>query len=308
MSKLHTKFGDLLKLERERQGVALADVSDDLKIAEDSLRNIEAGDADALPSELYFKMFSKSYAEHLGIDYGRTMEAMCEELGESLEPDSKNSHQVSQKATPSRASDPDSEADEPAKGLRGNTRRLVILASSIVSGFVIVLLVFQLFFTGEAGEGDDNTAEVTTTEAVTDAAPTSADEAYNWNVPTYAPPDSITLTLIATQESWATIRADGDTVLYQTLTPGRPYSMKAKYRFLVSIGVPRAVGVTIDDQPAYLASAETGRISRVEIDQTNRDAFRSPPQPVPAATTPARTPEARTDDADSSPQESSDTI
>ena len=101
---------------------------------------------------------------------------------------------------------------------------------------------------------------------------------YDWDVPTYKPPDSIRLALAAREESWATVVADGDTLLYRNLVPGHGYEVAAKYRLLVSIGIPRVVDMTLDGQPAYLASAETGRVSRVEIDQTNRDQFGTPPQ------------------------------
>jgi len=60
MSELHTKFGALLKLERERQGITLADISGELKIPEDTLLQIEIGDINALPSKLYFKLFAKA--------------------------------------------------------------------------------------------------------------------------------------------------------------------------------------------------------------------------------------------------------
>ncbi|MFQ6007614.1 MAG: helix-turn-helix domain-containing protein [Candidatus Zixiibacteriota bacterium] len=84
--ELHNKIGLLLKLERERQNLTWEDLSAQLKISKRNLEHIEAGNADALPSELYFNLFAKSYAEMLGIDYSRTVEAIKEEVGEPLEP------------------------------------------------------------------------------------------------------------------------------------------------------------------------------------------------------------------------------
>ena len=63
MSELHIKFGELLKLERERQGITLTDVSNELKIAEDALLSIEAGETSALPSELYFKWIADNFTD-----------------------------------------------------------------------------------------------------------------------------------------------------------------------------------------------------------------------------------------------------
>ena len=315
MSKLHIKFGELLKLERERQGMTLADVSNELKISEDALMSVEVGDASSLPSELYFKMFTKSYAEYLGIDHARTVEAIREELGEPLEQDTSNGTQSREKRKPSHSSDDESEESESATGLSDNVRRLVILSSVIVGAFVIFLLAFQIFSTDETENGDEVATETVATEPTevdTDTDQTTSDhDAYNWDdVPTYQPPDSIKLTLVAQQDSWATVLVDGDTVLYQTLTPGRQYALTAKYRFLVSIGVPRVVNVIIDGQPAYLAKVESGRISRVEINQTNRDRFRSQPKPpTPKLTIPTSLPDtSSTENIDSIQQGGSDSI
>ncbi|MCD6250313.1 MAG: DUF4115 domain-containing protein [candidate division Zixibacteria bacterium] len=318
MSKLHIKFGELLKLERERQGISLADVSNELKISENALMSVEAGDASSLPSELYFKMFTKSYAEHLGIDYARTVEAIREELGEPLEQNISNGTQSREKQKQSYSSDDESEEEkESATGLPGNVRRLIILVSVIVGAFIMFLLAYQIFSTDETGNGDGVATEMTEAESTAEEVNADTDQtasnhdAYNWDdVPTYQPPDSIRLTLVAQQDSWATVLVDGDTVIYQTLTPGRRYTLTAKYRFLVSIGVPRVVDAIIDGQPAYLASVESGRISRVEINQTNRDEFRSPPKPpTPTVTIPTSLPDASsTEDIDSTQQGDSDSI
>ena len=85
MNELYTKFGELLRLERERQNLKIEDLASDLKISEGNLEALESGNRDDLPSETYFGLFAKSYAEALGIDYSRTMEALREELGVSLE-------------------------------------------------------------------------------------------------------------------------------------------------------------------------------------------------------------------------------
>jgi hypothetical protein len=108
--------------------------------------------------------------------------------------------------------------------------------------------------------------------------------AYNWNVPVYQPPDSIRLTLVPREESWATVYSDGTQALYKTITPGRPYEVAAKYRMVVSIGIPRVVDVRLDGQPAFLADPETGRVNRVHIDQTNRDQFFAPRERRPSGT------------------------
>jgi len=93
MGELETKLGDLLKLERERLGKQLDDLSEALRIPEESLRAVEQGDVDSLPSTIYFGLFAKSYAESLGIDYGATVDAIKADL----------THQATQPTKPSKA-------------------------------------------------------------------------------------------------------------------------------------------------------------------------------------------------------------
>ncbi|MCK4462304.1 MAG: helix-turn-helix domain-containing protein, partial [candidate division Zixibacteria bacterium] len=75
MSELYVKIGKLLKMERVRQAIELGDLASDLKVSRGNLEAIEDGDIARLPSELYFKLFAKSYAEALGVDYEATVEA-----------------------------------------------------------------------------------------------------------------------------------------------------------------------------------------------------------------------------------------
>jgi len=289
MSELHVKFGELLRLEREHQGVALEIISSELKIPEETLKHLEAGEVAALPAELYFTLFSRSYAEFLGIDYAKTIEAMREELGESLEPDlppDVRQKEHKKKGATSAASG----RGEPDVG--AFLKKAGIIAGVIVGAFIIFLVGYFVLFADGTGAGSAGSSTRGEADATSDdgSEPAGGDK-YNWNVPTYQPPDSIRLTLTAQEESWATVYSDGAQALYRTISPDRAYAIAAKYRLVVSIGIPRVVNVQLDGQPAYLADPETGRINRVEIDQTNRDQFLTPRERRPRGTAaPTETP------------------
>jgi transcriptional regulator with XRE-family HTH domain len=293
MSELHTKLGELLQLERERQKVSLEDVSAELKIPESTLLQIEAGDLEALPAELYFKLFAKSYAEYLGIDYAKTVEAIREEIGEEIEPveESAATQPPSAKtARKVRKAEPEKTRMPGDADLRSVLRKGGILGGVIVGAFVILIAVYQLFIKADAGQDADSqqpTATAGVDDQSTDEAANTLAAGYDWNVPEYEPPDSIRIAFKAREQSWATVVADGDTALYRNLVPGRNYEIAAQYRLVVSVGVPRLVDVSLDGRPADLSSA-TGRISRVEIDQTNRNLFGVDREdPTPAAQPPA---------------------
>lgn len=303
MGELETKFGELLQLERERQGTSLADLSTELKISEDNLASIEKGDAGSLPSELYYKLFSKTYAERLGIDYAKTLDAIREEIGELLEPEPKTAGarkngeaaKPGKTARPEKATKDKKDKDE-ARPTEEKTfiRRVIYISSAIVIVFILVLIGYKFILSdGDDAAGSPPVGEETkqTEEAAPDEGVRAEYSGYVWGVPEHVPPESLLVTLTSREQSWATVLADGDTVLYQNLTPWREYNVKAAYRVLVSIGIPRLVEIKLDGKPIDLVDPTSGRISRAEINQANRGTFNAaqgqPRRPAvqPAATT-----------------------
>ncbi|MFH2048925.1 MAG: hypothetical protein ABIJ12_05735, partial [bacterium] len=59
---------------------------------------------------------------------------------------------------------------------------------------------------------------------------------------------------------------------------GRTYDITAKYRLTLSVAVPGAVDIDLNGIRINPVSAETGRISRVNITQINVDSFINPEQ------------------------------
>jgi len=279
MSELHVKIGKLLKLERERLGIPLDDLSTRLKISACNLEHIETGNLDALPSELYFNLFAKSYAEALSIDYAGTIEAIKEDIGQPLEP--QNAAQE-EKRDDSKEADisPKLETAPPARKTSAETKFLrnsAILFVIVIVLALIFVLVSKLF--NNADNGKPTKQELTDDGSGRSSAvkqPASGIEKfsrYDWNIPEYQKPSAIRLKLVAHQESWATVLADGDTVIFRTLVPWRVYEDSAKYNMQVSIAVPSAVDVELNDTPVDLRNPITRRISRVKINQVNLDSL-----------------------------------
>jgi len=273
MSELHIKFGKLLEVERQRLGVSLGEISAELKIPETTLTNVEEGNIDELPSELYYNLFAKSYAEFLGIDFVRTTEAIQEEIGESLASQTKQTKEE-EKNRPTESDDDSSETEVKKNGERAFVKKLIILSTAIVVVFALFLTIYKMFFESAPETEVDalDSIETTSEEAPGHGSePAQNYSNYQWSTPPDSDPDSLLLTLTAREQSWATIFADGDTAIYRTLVPWREYTVKARYRLLVSIGIPSRVETKLDGRLVNLADSETGRISRVQINQTNKE-------------------------------------
>jgi transcriptional regulator with XRE-family HTH domain len=276
MKELYTKIGKLLRIERTRREIQLEDLAVELKISEANLEAIEDGDASRLPSELYFKLFAKSYAEALGIDYEATVEAIEQDLM-TAEPDEEKADATVESDSED-SSRPKASKGIPDTGSRRQLKTLLYLIAAVVLLFLVVIAVNELFLKESDGEVAIDSTTVTETESVmTPATPTNELAGYDWEVPSYHEPDSIKLTLLARSESWASVFVDGDTAVYQTLRPNRRYEAAAQYRMRVSVGIPSVVNVELNGQPVNLRDPESGRISGVQIDQVNLEQYLARP-------------------------------
>ncbi len=291
MGELENKIGELLKLERERQGKKLSVIAENLRISEANLKAVEEGDTDAVPSDVYFRLFAKSYAEAIGIDYSATIEAIKEDIAANAE----DPRRQRRKGAPS---DEAAEAElgeideEPVEAPPSGTHwKAIGIAGAIV---VILLGAYGVYniFPSKTAENEE-----------TAAAPSNpAFATYNWNTPTYQPPDSLRLVLTPRGESWGTVLADGDTAVFRNMVPGRVYYAAAKYRIEMYVALPKVVDIQLNHHPISPLDPETGRNSRIEITQANVDSLlkaanANPPstaRPRPATPSPSTTTVERT--------------
>lgn len=293
MSEIHRKLGSLLKLERERQKVELAKISEELKISEENLEKVEEGDSKSLPSELYFNLFARSYAEILGIDFTATVEAIREDLGEL--PDISADDQGAESAESSgKEVRTDADAGDKSDGSTDSPPRFFKKALNfflLICGAFAVIFAVQIFFFDNEGTDLDTPADTSTPAVAGDLeaeSETASDlKDFNWDVPERSAPSPLALKILARQESWATILSDGDTAVFRNLVPWREYNLEADYRFVISIAHPSVVDIHLNGRKVDIRNAESRRISRVRINQVNYSDFPDASSEVPRTSRPA---------------------
>jgi transcriptional regulator with XRE-family HTH domain len=268
MNELRTKLGALLKLERERQGMNLDEVAAKLNMTAASLEHVEGGNAPGLPSEIYFDLFSKTYAQLLGIDYVATIDAIREEIGPlpDLSGDERAANPNDEAAKPSGLAAAPGVEEIPAKARRPINRAFFWIGGLIVFA-VLVVAVSKMLFSPKALE---NIGWETKSEPA-DEEVGAAD--YDWQVPAYQPPGDLDVTLQARGASWTTVVTDGDTVISRELYSGEICQFSASHRLRLSIGAPNLVAVTINGREVDLVDPSSGRISDVTVDHLNLDQF-----------------------------------
>lgn len=74
--EMQHSLGNRLLQARERKGLSLSDVSEQLRIRKVYLESLEKGEWDELPEETYVRGFLKQYARLLNLDIGEELEAL----------------------------------------------------------------------------------------------------------------------------------------------------------------------------------------------------------------------------------------
>lgn len=253
MSELHIRLGKALKLERQSKNLQLANLADQLKTSESTLERLEEGDFSSFASPVYFSLYAKSYAESLGVDYIRTVEAIREDLGEAIEP-----------IATATASKPSSNVEVPgeteaAKG----TRKFLWVGVIAVIVIVLAVVIWMVLDTGSAK-----------VEPAGMTPPTQTLGTQGMDFSTNAPADTsvITLSLFARGSSWVALMTDGDTALFRTFSSGETLEVSAVRQMILTVGTPSQIDLKINGFSAKLAD-RSGRISNVVITPANVRAF-----------------------------------
>jgi len=272
----HKEIGAQLKQKRAESGKKMADISEEIKVSVEYLTAIEEGRVNDLPSAVYYKLFVKAYAQEVGLD----AEKLLEEPEFTLPIEQNNINEEIIK-------------DQPEQKEKGKPTEISVFKIGIViGGLVIVGFIIILFLS----LGDDNNEPVlsgheTTSDETMDlpdinilnesdstqieelVAATEPEQNYPINQP-------MELQVFIRQTSWVLVIADGDTVLNRNLEPDSRRTLRADYRFAISMGNPFGVDLSINDSLLKPLS-ETGRpIKNLEINQLNKSEFYSRPEEV----------------------------
>jgi transcriptional regulator with XRE-family HTH domain len=263
MSEIHIKLGKLLQLERQRRNLSLADMAVELKITETNLERIENGDVGALPGELFFNLFAKSYAEALGIDYAKTMDAIREDMGESIEAP----------AGAESGGESDEGRDEKKPLVRaelGTGRKTGMYRMNPATIFTTVLVVAILVLAWYLFKDQTKVSLLEKGKQVLNAIRSDSGTEPSASKSQIA---NLNLRLVARDHCWATVLADGDTALAMNLKPGRDYTVGAQDKLQVSLSMPLAVDVFLNSKRVDLSDPEKGTVEKVVVTLSNMNLF-----------------------------------
>jgi len=244
-------LGELLRAERERQGISLEQVEGRTKIRRKFLEALEEGDYDRLPGGVYTRGFIRSYASFLGLGEEEALGAYVAETG-SPEPG------------------PAGEG-EPGPEMTGlSTERswltpdlivaIVLLAAIIGAGYYLYdRFVVGSGFGASPGSGSPTTAVGEPTIASATPQPTATGQAAPGRTRTAAGEPSIILSLTPTvpragvqlrievvDRAWLRLRVDGEQAFEGIMEEGFSQVWEARREIYVRCGNAGGVMVTVN--------------------------------------------------------------
>ena len=271
MDSVEKKFGKVLRQERESRQLDITELSERLKIPLENLQGIEEGDLSKLPTEVYYNLFARSYSTFLGIDFSMTIDAIRSDIEQA---------EMEKAAQAKRASGVEDEYEVNPEAEKSPLRKVLGIAAILVLLLLAYVAIDMLFVKDSTAKNEQDTylQDIDKNRLAEFAG-------FDWDKTSYLPPQKIKIRLIPKKESWGSVMTDGDTAIFRKLLPGRVYEASAKYRMVVSIGVPSAVDIELNGRLANLRDEVSRRISRVHINQTNLESFFNRTSQSPTART-----------------------
>ncbi|MCE5301437.1 MAG: helix-turn-helix domain-containing protein [Spirochaetia bacterium] len=271
-------YGEILKKAREEKKLTYAEVHKVLRVDPAYIKGMEDEVMDVFEKPIYMKLFLKTYANFLKLDYKKILE-MYEETLEVLEPDEKKDRQHNLIMN-EMLKESTTEILQPSTGMDNAlvNRRNLILLGSVVAAVVllVVILALTLGKKGNSGNEANNNVYVATVTA----------------------PASLRVTARAKEDVWMKARYDGteDDFL---LKRGEERKWKDTNRIVFLVGNAGGVEFTVNNDTIG-AIGEPGEVINGLVFETGKNWYidraqgfkRENPKPAVPTTVPTATPAA----------------
>lgn len=262
--------GDILRAEREKQGLTIDDVTRETSIRDIYVEAIEKGDYDALPGDVYAKGFIRNYSRFLQMDGDALLQQYDEERNITKvvqpvdlpkQPEKETSshglfghskaREIGEAKENTHKAAADNQSAKPATNLfaAGDAYRnsLEQEKKSGSKKFMILLGVMFVFLGGVyvafMDDGTENAApkqETVQTETVETPQPAPVEKKY----------DGVEIKAKALADCWISVKVDGTTVFEGTVPQGKDMSWQGKDSVDILAGNAGGIQITFNGKDA----------------------------------------------------------
>ena len=267
--------GDVLRKEREKQGMTIADIEKGTSIRALYIECIERGNIEGLPGMVYAKGFVRNYASFLRLDAEKLMQQFAEEQGTPIAPPppaEEKPHRVTLSSVG------DESLSKISIGGNGSSSYAGIFGKLAVGIIVLVALVgggaaLVSYINTPARETAQVPSEKTTVAAPA-AEADAADEARS------AAAQDVRVSIHLSERCWTEVQVDGETVYEGLLEEGVTENWQGKDSIVVRAGNAGAVEVTANGKKLGKFGA-VGEVVERRFTKTTKDLKDTVSMPAP---------------------------
>jgi len=235
-----SSVGKILRQERERQGLVVEKIALQTRISPRYLHAIEADDQSGLPGLFFYRSFVRQYAEFLGLDAVSLGSELEEMLGPAPDPAANDPHYLEKIDVPPLPT-----------GTRSSSRNRLPMALVFLVITIVAASGLYVFWQRMQTPPEERPAPVATTPAPA-PSPAPAKTAVTPPPPAVEQPpapqsanaDTPSLEVMATEDVWVSVTADGKEVVSRVLKPGEKRKITGKDKVTLLTGNAGGLVVT----------------------------------------------------------------
>ena len=247
--------GDILRGEREKQGLTIEDIARETSIRDIYLEAIEKGDYDSLPGDVYAKGFIRNYSRFLQIDGDALLEKYDEE---------RNINKVVQPVDQPQEPEQNPQPAQPKTNLfaAGDAYRdsLEREEKSGSKKFMILLGIMFVFLGGVyiafMDDGSENAPKQEPVKVET-TKPAPVEKKY----------DGVEITAKALENCWISVKIDGQPAFEGTIEKGKEMSWQGKENVDILAGNAGGIQITFNGKDV----GTLGQMGQVEERSFKKD-------------------------------------
>ena len=235
--------GDILRREREKQGLTIADIEKGTSIRGLYIEHIERGNIGELPGLVYAKGFVRNYAKFLRLNAEALVQQFAEENGSTPPPAPAEPESAPRRISLSTVGD----ESLSSISIGGTSSSYASIFGKLAAGIIVLA---ALVGGGVAAISAINSpAQVPAAPPVKTeqpAAPAAAAEADASDTARAAHTDGVDVSVTLTERCWTEVSVDGKSVFEGIIEKGKTESWKGKESVVIRAGNAGALDVTFN--------------------------------------------------------------
>lgn len=233
--------GDILRREREKQGLTIADIEQGTSIRGLYIEHIERGNIKELPGLVYAKGFVRNYAKFLRLDAEQLVQQFAEENGSAPVPPPVEVESPARRISLSNVGDESlseisiGQQSSSYAGIFGKLAAGIVVLAALVGGGAAVISAIN----APAREAVQPPVKAEQPAAAPAAAPANPPD-------TQKSADGVRVSVTLTERCWTEVSVDGKSVFEGIIEKGKTENWQGKESVVIRAGNAGALDVTLN--------------------------------------------------------------